>query len=256
MRYLILSKNLLNKLPPDAFSSLPQLKTIDLSGNNIAQIDPTIFRDGMISLENLILSDNILTEIPYQQVATLKQLRLLDLSHNLIHHIVQPTVIIQLANDNNNNKDNRTMGSSEEQSNSSGDNLRKPTPMTSTTARPPSPTVKPISAKLTLDVLHLEYNRIETLETNSFRYFDIVNSTFLDGNPLQTLHDEAFRPCKIRELYIRFCDLNSVSTLAFEGLGGSLQILDLSGNNISTLPELAFRNFDIFRFVYIQIHYT
>lgn len=189
-------------------------------------------------------------EIPYLQVAPLKQLRSLDLSHNLIRHIVEPPPpppppsIILPPNDNNNS-------SSEEQSNSSGEIFyqKTTTTTTTTTIRPPPPTAtKPMSVKLTLDVLHLEYNRIQTLESNSFRYFDIVNNTFLDGNPLKTLNDEAFRPCKIRELYIRYCDLHSVSPLAFEGLGGSLQILDLSGNNISALPEMVFRNFDVFRF--------
>lgn len=37
--------------------------------------------------------------------------------------------------------------------------------------------------------------------------------------------------------------------MAFEGLGNSLQILDLSANNITSLPDNLFDNFDVFRFV-------
>lgn len=53
LQTLILSKNLLNKLPPDSFSSLPLLDTIDLSGNNLAEIDANIFRDGMPRLSKV-----------------------------------------------------------------------------------------------------------------------------------------------------------------------------------------------------------
>lgn len=49
----------------------------------------------------------------------------------------------------------------------------------------------------------------------------------------------------IKELYIRKCDLNDISPLAFGGLENSLQILDLSGNNISSLPEEILHRFNI-----------
>lgn len=85
------------------------------------------------------------------------------------------------------------------------------------------------------------------MPTGSFVNFDVVNVTYLDGNPLKQIADEAFRPTKMRELYIRFCSLNFVSPLAFEGLGATLQILDLSGNNISSLADTTFHKFDVFR---------
>lgn len=50
---LVLSRNLLSKLPPDGFSTLPQLETIDLSGNSLAVIDANIFRDGMPRLRKV-----------------------------------------------------------------------------------------------------------------------------------------------------------------------------------------------------------
>lgn len=105
------------------------------------------------------------------------------------------------------------------------------------------------NVKLTLDKLHLEYNMIEMLPKSSFQNFDILNNTYLDGNPLEILEDEAFRQAKIRELYIRHCKLYMVSPLAFEGLGGTLQKLDLSGNNITSLPENIFNKFDTLRLV-------
>lgn len=48
---------------------------------------------------------------------------------------------------------------------------------------------------------------------------------------------------------MRHCSLQYVSPIAFEGLGNSLQILDLSANNITSLPDNVFNNFDVFRLV-------
>lgn len=224
---------MLNKLPPDSFSTLPHLDTIDLSGNNLAVIDANIFRDGMPHLVRLLLADNILTEIPYVPIAPLKQLRFLDLSHNLIGHIVEPAFGGSNADGT---ADNSSSGS---------------TAATANVATVPSPSAKaqmnlpPVH--LTLDTLHLDYNRIKVLPTNGFQNFDEVNMTYLDGNPLVQIADEAFRPTKIRELYIRYCSLSVVSPLAFEGLGPTLQVLDLSGNSIGNLSENTFHNFDVFR---------
>lgn len=104
--------------------------------------------------------------------------------------------------------------------------------------------------RLTLDTLHLEFNAIETIPTSAFSNFDVVNVTFLDGNPLNYLEDEAFKPAKIRELYIRHCGVSFVAPNTFQGMGTTLQILDLSGNNITALPENLLRNFDDFRYVF------
>lgn len=165
----------------------------------------------------------MLTEIPYVPIAPLKQLRFLDLSHNLITHLIEPPYVFDGDQSTNGSLDtHHQTASAKAQQN-----------------QPP--------VHLTLDVLHLEYNRVKALPTNAFQNFDEVNVTYLDGNPLVLIADEAFRPTKIRELYIRYCSLSFVSPLAFEGLGPSLQILDMSGNNISNLSENTFHNFDVFR---------
>lgn len=50
---LILADNSIDSLPRDAFGSLPSLDTIDLSGNNIAYLDPSLFQEGMPSLSKV-----------------------------------------------------------------------------------------------------------------------------------------------------------------------------------------------------------
>lgn len=101
--------------------------------------------------------------------------------------------------------------------------------------------------KLTLDTIHLEFNRIENIPTASFVHFDVVNATYLDGNPIKFLGDEAFRAARIRELYIRRCGLSFISPTSFEGIGNSLHILDISGNNLTDIPESFLKGFDDFK---------
>lgn len=94
---LILADNSLIHLPPDAFAGLPHLDTLDLTGNHLREIDPSVFREGMGRLAHLILADNELTKIPYQALASLSALRNLDLSYNQIEQ-VEPMDVSQALN--------------------------------------------------------------------------------------------------------------------------------------------------------------
>lgn len=94
-----------------------------------------------------------------------------------------------------------------------------------------------MSSRLTLDILHLQFNRIEDIPTATFSNFDVVNVTYLDGNPLAELGDRAFESARIRELYIRHCGLSVISPNSFEGIGNTLQVLDISGNNLTALSK-------------------
>lgn len=47
LQTLILADNSLSNLPPNAFSMLPKLTTLDLHGNHLTHIDPSVFRYGM-----------------------------------------------------------------------------------------------------------------------------------------------------------------------------------------------------------------
>lgn len=51
----------------------------------------------------------------------------------------------------------------------------------------------------------------------------------------------------MRELYLRHCGLTSVAPASFSGLENYLETLDLSGNNISLLPQDIFHHFDMLR---------
>lgn len=104
-----------------------------------------------------------------------------------------------------------------------------------------------VASKLALDILHLEFNRIEEIPTASFVYIDVVNVTYLDGNPLEALGERAFESARIRELYIRHCGLSVISPDSFDGLDKTLQILDISGNNLTALPKEFLKGFTEFK---------
>nr|CAD7452145.1 unnamed protein product [Timema tahoe] len=204
LQTLILVDNTLSSLPPDAFSNLPNLETLDMSGNDLLGFDPSTFHNGPARLSSLYLADNQLTSIPYQQVSALRLLRTLDLSGNMISHLH------------------------------------------SATSEPEQPGVQ-----LSLDTLRLDYNQIQYLPPGSFQHFDILNRTFLDGNPLFMVEADAFRDARIRELSLRDCGVTALSPGAFSGLEPSLQLLDLAGNNLTVLPNHLFHDFDFLRTLYL-----
>lgn len=53
-------------------------------------------------------------------------------------------------------------------------------------------------------------------------------------------------------MYIRRCGLTTITPLAFNGLENYLQVLDLSGNNITTLPGDIFQRFNTLRTLYLK----
>lgn len=59
------------------------------------------------------------------------------------------------------------------------------------------------------------------------------------------MQDSAFRQARIRELYMRRCGLTQLHPEAFDGLEDSLEKLDLSGNNLTTLPSTIFHRLNL-----------
>lgn len=243
---LILKYNGLIEVPSRSLRYLQKLRHLDLSGNDIYAIDRDCFRGLQNSLEALILADNSITYIPIDAFHGLPHLTTLDLSSNNLHEIT-PDVF-------------------REQMNSLvkvnfADNLLREIPYAPLAMlkalryldlssnrisgfKALDDTPEPINVKLALDTLHLEHNEIIIIQPASFQYFLTVNRTFLDFNPLQVISDGGFQSARIRELYIRYCHLDYIEPSAFSGLESSLQVLDLSGNNITTLPEKILTSFD------------
>lgn len=66
------------------------------------------------------------------------------------------------------------------------------------------------------------------------------------------LQDEVFLNTKIRELYIRYCEITNIQELSFVGLENVLEILDLTGNKIEMLDLNSFTNFNNLKSLILQ----
>ncbi|CAD6994601.1 chaoptin isoform X1 [Ceratitis capitata] len=251
---LLLPQNDLVEIPSKAIRHLQKLRHLDLGNNHITHVQHDSFRGLEDSLQWLILRDNCISMLMAHSFSGLLILETLDLSGNNLFEI-DPNVFVDgmprltklLLTDNILSeipydalgplKSLRTLDISHNVIWSlSGNDTYD---------------IKS-ATKLNLDNLHLEYNHIDMLPPNSFKNFDIVNRTFFDGNPIHTLREDAFKSAKIREIYMRYCGLTNISPLAFDSLVNSLQILDLSGNNLTHLHHKLFNNFDVLRVISLR----
>lgn len=245
LRELILKYDGLIEVPTKSIRYLQNLHHLDLSGNEISVIERDSFRGLQNALEHLIISDNSISHIPIDAFHGLPNLDTLDLSSNNLHEIT-PDVFREQMNSlvRVNFADNLlseipyiplAMLKSLRHLDLSSNRITGFHIVSDT---------QPLNIKLALEELHLEHNKINSIQPASFQYFLTVNRTFLDFNPIHIISDNAFQSAKIRELYIRHCRLDFIEPMAFAGLESSLHVLDISGNNITTLPEKLLSSFD------------
>ncbi|KAG7188011.1 hypothetical protein KM043_017654 [Ampulex compressa] len=246
---LELPYNRLVRVPSKSFRHLQKLRLLDLTGNRISSIAPENWRGLENSLQTLRLGRNTIDKLPADAFAGLTYLELLDLSENSLKEIDLSVFRDGMAhlthlylNDNQLTHIPYAQLSSLKRMKLLDLRYNRITKMLHALQEPE---VKGI--QISLDILRLDYNQIETLMRGDFQHFYKVNRTYLDGNPLTTIEEGAFRDSRIRELYFSDCDLLDVNSLDFAGLEASLELLDLSGNNITELPNHLFQEFDFLR---------
>ncbi|XP_030758115.1 chaoptin [Sitophilus oryzae] len=246
----------LTRVPNRALRYLQKLRLLDLTGNDIIKISPENWRGLESSLEVLILSENAINHIPIDAFSGLPMLDTIDLRGNHLREI-DPSVFRDgmgklshlLLGDNQLSaipyqalQPLRTLKTLD----LSYNRINKMSPSTE-----PGVNIN-LNFQLNLDTFRLDYNQLRVLEPASFQYFNIVNKTYLDGNPLSAVENDAFRQAKIRELFLRSCGLTNISPAAFAGLENFLEVLDLSGNNISLLPNELFQRFQYIRTLFLR----
>lgn len=243
----------LTRVPGRALRHLQKLRTLDLTDNDITDIRPEDWRGLGGTLQKLVMRDNALSTLPPDAFSSLPQLETLDLRGNGLHEL-QPDVFREgmprlarlLLADNqlllvpyeavSPLKQLRVL---DLRLNRIFTMLADPHPGNNSQAR--------LQVQLNLDTLRLDRNQLTELDTLAFQHFGFLNITVLDGNPLMMIGDEAFRPAKIRELSLRDCRLTQLSPAALAGLEASLQKLDLTGNNLTALPDNLLRAYDFLR---------
>nr|XP_012137075.1 PREDICTED: chaoptin isoform X3 [Megachile rotundata] len=246
---LELPYNQLERVPSRSFRHLQKLQLLDLTGNKISKIAPENWRGLENSLQKLRLGRNAIDKLPADAFAGLTYLDMLDLRENNLKEI-DPSVfrdgmahLVHLyLNGNQLTHIPYAQLSSLKRMKVLDLSYNRISKMLN---QQQEPEIRGL--QMSLDILRLDYNQIESLMPGDFQHFYKVNRTYLDGNPLTMIEEGAFRDSRIRELYFCDCHLMEVSSPDFAGLESSLELLDLSGNNITTLPSPVFQEYDFLR---------
>ncbi|XP_018348156.1 PREDICTED: chaoptin isoform X1 [Trachymyrmex septentrionalis] len=246
---LDLSYNQLASIPSKSFRHLQKLEVLELTGNKISRIVPENWRGLENSLQTLRLGKNAIEKLPADAFVSLTYLETLDLRENSLKEI-DPSVFRDgmahlthlYLNDNQLTYVPYTQLFSLKRMKILDLSYNKISKMLHAQQEPE---VKGI--QMSLDVLQLDYNQIETFASGDFQHFYKVNRTYLRGNPLMTIEEGTFKDSRIRELYLSDCDLLEINSANLAGLESSLELLDVSGNNITVLPNRLFQEFDFLR---------
>ncbi|XP_044018629.1 chaoptin-like [Aphidius gifuensis] len=246
---LELPYNKLVRVPSRSFRHLQKLKLLDLTGNQISSISADNWRGLENSLHYLRLGKNTIDRLPADAFSGLTVLEILDLRDNDLWEIDSSVFrdgIPHLTHLYLNGNQLTSIPYSQVS------NLKRIKVLDLSYNRIYKMTHIQNEAEIrglqiSLDTLRLDWNQIEILTAGSFQHFFNVNKTYLSGNPLTIVEEGTFKNSKIRELYFIDCDLTEMTSSNLKGLEFSLELLDLSGNNITDLPNNIFQEFDFLR---------
>ncbi|KAI8420728.1 hypothetical protein MSG28_007951 [Choristoneura fumiferana] len=248
---LQLKQDRLTSVPSRSLRYLQKLRLLDLTGNEITDISGDNFRGLENTLQTLILADNSIANLPVDAFTGLPMLETLDLRGN--HLAIIETGVFR----DGMSRLNKLL---------LGDNQLTYIPyeelaplrqlrvldLSNNVIKQVPPLHDLNGIKLSLDSLKLDNNVIRVLYPGSFKHFNVLNQTSLDGNPIYSLREDAFRNAKIRSLSLRDCGLSELSPAAFAGLENSLQSLDLSENNLTMISKFMLNKLDSLRFLNLK----
>ncbi|XP_008295256.1 leucine-rich repeat-containing G-protein coupled receptor 5 [Stegastes partitus] len=256
LKVLMLQNNQLRSVPAEAFNNLHNLQSLRLDANHISSVPVGCF-SGLRSLRHLWLDDNSLTEVPVEALSELPALQAMTLALNHIGHVPDHAfsrlgrlVVLHLNN-------NRivSMGTSCFHGLHSLETLDL-----NYNSLVEFPTA--IRSLSHLKELGFHSNNIQSIPEHAFTGNPSLITIFFYDNPIQSVGRSAFQNLpELRTLSLNgaadlteFPDLTgtrSLESLTITGaritsLPGSvceqlpnLQLLDLSYNQIQTLPSFS-----------------
>ena len=236
---LYLPKNQLQKSPRKALQNLEKLKVLDLSDNQIVDVSRDDFTGLEDSLQILSLADNYISIFQLETFSGFQHLQRLDLKGNSI------LTVVPLSTGNmklghlilaDNSLDRIPFNSLAQMRSLSTINLAN--------NRIISTFDVSFQGRISVDSLILDNNTIGSLPAFAFQNFNVINRTSLSGNNFREVTADAFKDVKIQQLIIAHCGLTTIAPKAFRGLETSLNRLDLSFNNLTSLPENLMDKFD------------
>ncbi|XP_026747027.1 chaoptin-like isoform X1 [Trichoplusia ni] len=248
---LELRRDKLTSVPSRSLRYLQKLRLLDLTGNEITDISGDNWRGLEHTLTTLILADNSIANLPLDAFSSLPMLETLDLHGN---HL---SVIDSGVFRDGMSRLNRLLLSDNQLAYIPYEELSplrqlRFLDLSSNLIKQVPPAHDLNGVRLSLDSLKLDNNLIRILYPGSFKYFNILNSTSLDGNTISVLREDAFRNAKIKSLSLRDCGLTELSPASFAGLENSLQTLDLSENNLTMISKFMLNKLDSLRFLNLR----
>lgn len=244
---LNLPSNRLQRIPRKALQNLGKLKILDLSDNQIVEISREDFVGLEDSLQILSLAGNYLATFQLETFSGFQRLERLNLKGNSILSVVPLSSggmkLGQLILADNSLDRIPFHGIAQ---------LRSLSTINLANNRISSTYDPFFEGHISIDSLILDNNTIGELPPFAFQNFKIINRTSLNGNNIMEVADDAFKDTKIRELAMADCSMVKIAPKAFRGLETSLHRLDLSFNNLSSLPENLFDKFDQLRVVVLN----
>lgn len=252
---LDLSKNAISNIEYDAFQSVIQMVSLDLSCNKL--IDFVVNADDLTSIKYLNLSTNYIMNLYFESFSSMANLQNLDLSHNKLDYLPDET----FTNNYNLKYVNMTFNEIKELENLRikmfhpeggvldlsnnglsrlsipfGEGLRLTMLILHSNKITDAASVNLIYQN-ELKTLDMNSNWIEKLNDSSLRLPLSLTSLDLSSNNIKEIGPSTFhRVTHLKSLYLRNNKLKSIEYGAFQGLT-ALSNLDLSYNEIGHLDS-------------------
>ncbi|XP_029018719.1 leucine-rich repeat-containing G-protein coupled receptor 5-like [Betta splendens] len=256
LKVLMLQNNQLRSVPAEAFHNLHNLQSLRLDANHISAVPAGCF-SGLRALRHLWLDDNALSTVPVEALSELPALQAMTLALNRISHVpdrafsrLARLVVLHL-----NNNGIVSMGTKCFQGLQSLETLDLN--HNSLLEFPMS-----IRSLTRLKELGFHSNNIQTIPEHAFTGNPALTTIFFYNNPIQFVGRSAFQNLpELRTLSLNgaahlteFPDLTGTESLESLTITGAhitslpssvceqlpnLQLLDLSSNQIQTLPSFS-----------------
>ncbi|XP_014252515.1 chaoptin [Cimex lectularius] len=234
LRQLDLAHNKLIKLNSDVFIGAESVQELDMSENFLLEF-PTISLKQFTSLTFLNLSSNLIEKLDNANLASVPDLELLDLSRNNIGNIA-PGTFLGLRHLRHLDLSVNTLRTVEDDAFEGLNKLETLSLQDNNILLVPASALGRLPR---LTRLELDFNRVAALGSDILRAVaDRVTSLSLARNVVRELPSDAFQDFKkLKSLDLSGNLLLSIEMSSFTGLEETLEVLDLRGNRLSSLPS-------------------
>ncbi|XP_023950341.1 toll-like receptor 3 [Bicyclus anynana] len=226
LKYLNLSNNLLENITESAFQSLEILRILDLSCNNLVDIE--FNTSDLTQLTEYYIQNNLIKKVNSKMFKNMKSLVRLDLSNNKVEDI-EFSSFIDLTNLRDLNISNNAFVNSLTQNLFRG--LYKVNSLDLSYIKSVSCLNGTFSGMASLVYLNLSHSLFDNIEYETFKATGSIKSLDVSHNFLQNFHINTSSILQILELYLNNNKLQNITSETFKNLR-FLEKLNLAYNNI------------------------